>query len=879
MKVFIAPSWTGTDTGDGGIRQVVTAMRRYLPDFGIEIVDDPDDADLLNCHAVSVYTRPGKPMVASCHGLHWSEHDWPRSSQHVNLQVRENLMQAEGWTAPSQWVRNAMTRGMAIDPAVIYHGVEIPETIQPSEGYILWNKTRADPVCDPTIVRQLAERLPHRTFVTSFLLGEPMPNVRVTGRLPHAAALDLVAKAGVYLATVQETFGIGTLEAMAAGVPVVGYDHAGQHEIIRNGDTGILVELGNVEALADAIETAFVKRKNFSREARKDAIARWQWPDKVEQYANLFRAVYERYHRPGPKISLLVAYHNLGSYIGDTIQSAISQSMSDWEMVIVDDASEPDQAATVQQLTAQDDRIKLIRSDLNIKPSRARNLAATNAKGKYLMPLDADDMLAPNALALLSDALDKDRSIALAYGHLDLINEDGSNRWRGQWPPEQFDWHKQIRRDNQLPYCPMMRREVLLQTGGYRERERSVEDAGLWIRATSLGFRAKKVTEASTILYRLRQQSWSKVASPEQDWTAWIGWRGGATLPPWGAQGQAPESVFWPVPSYIRPHVSVIIPVGPGHERYLVDALDSVFFSQRYREWECIVVNDTGKSWGGFHEWGSPVQGAAWAKVIDNHGPKGVASARNAGLAVATAPVVLFLDADDFLMPEFLEVTMPVQARTGGIVYTDVLIAKGAGEPLQPGQFEPFTLDGVKEKMQHTNTVLIPRMAFADLPTEGLDESLIGWEDWDLYIGLRMAGWCSTHIPHPAFVYRHHTGQRREQSLSDKAQVEEQFKRKWAKLYSGEVDLMACGCREGNQGAFQPAAVAAMGMVAQQANYDSQIFTLVQYIGDEQATRTWIGPMTGKRYRFGKLDGRTMVPVDNRDVDRFRNNREFAVRG
>src|SRR5690606_28302226 len=124
VKVYIAPTFDKPDAGDGGIRRVVEAMTRYLPDYGVTVVDKPNAADLINCHAGSLVHAPDKPMVASNHGLYWTDYAWSDEAHQANDQVIETLAQAQAHTAVSAWVAHALTRGMLINPHIIYHGVE-----------------------------------------------------------------------------------------------------------------------------------------------------------------------------------------------------------------------------------------------------------------------------------------------------------------------------------------------------------------------------------------------------------------------------------------------------------------------------------------------------------------------------------------------------------------------------------------------------------------------------------------------------------------------------------------------------------------------------------------------------------------------------------
>ena len=131
---------------------------------------------------------------------------------------------------------------------------------------------------------------------------------------------------------------------------------------------------------------------------------------------------------------------------------------------------------------------------------------------------------------------------------------------------------------------------------------------------------------------------------------------------PIGAQG-TPYNECWPVWSHHDPLVSVIIPVGPNHTHYLVDALDSVL-AQTFPFWEAVVVNDSGEELN--------TDFAPWARVVDFNG-RSIAGARNAGITAARAPLVLFLDVDDLLTPPAIERMLRAFVETDGTryIYTD----------------------------------------------------------------------------------------------------------------------------------------------------------------------------------------------------------------
>jgi succinoglycan biosynthesis protein ExoO len=108
-----------------------------------------------------------------------------------------------------------------------------------------------------------------------------------------------------------------------------------------------------------------------------------------------------------PKVSVITPAYKAARYIGQAIESVQAQTLTDWEMIIVDDAS-PDETAEVVKRYLDDPRIKLIRSERNRGNGGARNLALEVAQGEWIAPLDADDWFAPERLEhLWQFALDK----------------------------------------------------------------------------------------------------------------------------------------------------------------------------------------------------------------------------------------------------------------------------------------------------------------------------------------------------------------------------------------------------------------------------------------------------------------------------------------
>lgn len=132
-----------------------------------------------------------------------------------------------------------------------------------------------------------------------------------------------------------------------------------------------------------------------------------------------------------PEVSVLVSMYNAETSIERALRSVIDQSYTDWELVVVDDASTDDSlqvaAATISGLPQN--KARIVHLDTNSGVSAARNAALSNARGRWLTFLDADDEFTPNRLTEMMDAVDARTDIVICR-HT-LVQVDGSRRERG----------------------------------------------------------------------------------------------------------------------------------------------------------------------------------------------------------------------------------------------------------------------------------------------------------------------------------------------------------------------------------------------------------------------------------------------------------------
>ena len=115
------------------------------------------------------------------------------------------------------------------------------------------------------------------------------------------------------------------------------------------------------------------------------------------------------------RISVVVASYNKGRFIGCALQSALSQTMDDFEVLVVDDASTDDSVNTIERVQRTDSRLSLVVQDKNKGQSAALNEGIRRAKSRYVTFLDSDDLFAPERLETLCKRLDELNGQAAVY--------------------------------------------------------------------------------------------------------------------------------------------------------------------------------------------------------------------------------------------------------------------------------------------------------------------------------------------------------------------------------------------------------------------------------------------------------------------------------
>ena len=199
----------------------------------------------------------------------------------------------------------------------------------------------------------------------------------------------------------------------------------------------------------------------------------------------------------GPDVTVVIACFELGAYLAEAVDSALSQAGGTPRVVVVDDGSRGER--TLAALEALPDGVELVRQD-NAGAAVARNAGLTRVQTPYALVLDADDRLAPGALQSLRAPLEADAGLGFAYG---LMEQFGELSGVLRFPP--YDPYGLLYRHT-IGLSALARSEVFAQTGGFDPVFGAYEDWELWLHALARGWRGRQVP-AVTLEYRRRAGS------------------------------------------------------------------------------------------------------------------------------------------------------------------------------------------------------------------------------------------------------------------------------------------------------------------------------------------------------------------------------------
>jgi glycosyltransferase involved in cell wall biosynthesis len=186
------------------------------------------------------------------------------------------------------------------------------------------------------------------------------------------------------------------------------------------------------------------------------------------------------------EVSVIIPCYNSSAYLSETVASVLAQPLSDMEVIFVDDGSVDNTRELIHSLIESNpERNMRLVCQPNAGVAAARNRAIAEAHGRYILPLDADDLIDREMVGECAEVLDGHSDYDLVY--TDREDFGDINRI---WHAGKYDLDH-LKYFNQISYCSMFRKSMWQEIGGYRVNVTGFDDWDFWLAGALRGFRGR----------------------------------------------------------------------------------------------------------------------------------------------------------------------------------------------------------------------------------------------------------------------------------------------------------------------------------------------------------------------------------------------------
>ncbi|HLM84232.1 MAG TPA: glycosyltransferase family A protein [Candidatus Bathyarchaeia archaeon] len=222
------------------------------------------------------------------------------------------------------------------------------------------------------------------------------------------------------------------------------------------------------------------------------------------------------YIRRKPAISVIIPCFNHGEFLDETVESVLSQTFKNYEIIVIDDGSTD--AGTLHALDRLEKRypqIKIIRQS-NGGPSNARNNGIKISRGEYILPLDSDDIIEPRMLEKCHATLSKNPKLGFVYTYTHYFGAEDF-----VWKNPEYNFFDLLS-SNQTTVSALTRKKAWEEVGGFDEDERNgYEDWEFWINLGDHGWFGMLIREP---LFNYRKAGKSRMGTTELKYQKAVGY-------------------------------------------------------------------------------------------------------------------------------------------------------------------------------------------------------------------------------------------------------------------------------------------------------------------------------------------------------------------
>ena len=198
-------------------------------------------------------------------------------------------------------------------------------------------------------------------------------------------------------------------------------------------------------------------------------------------------------------VSIVVPVYNAEKFLERTIKSVQQQTMEQWELLLIDDAS-TDKSREIMR-NYESEKIRCFYCDKNGGPAKARNIGLKEARGKYLALVDSDDFWVPDKLKKQITFM-KDNDYAFSFTSYEFADENGKRNGCIAHAPARVDYKSILRSSTIAPSTAILDREKIPEKLLLMPTDVAREDAATWMQILEEGYIAYGLDEVLTVYCR-----------------------------------------------------------------------------------------------------------------------------------------------------------------------------------------------------------------------------------------------------------------------------------------------------------------------------------------------------------------------------------------
>lgn len=351
-----------------------------------------------------------------------------------------------------------------------------------------------------------------------------------------------------------------------------------------------------------------------------------------------------------PKVSIIMPVYNQEKFVAEAIESALNQTLDNFELIICDDGSTDSSIRIVEEYARKDKRIKVLKNEANMGLTKTLNRMLKAATGEYICQLDSDDAFMPNRLEAAVKFMDE-KNLAATYSDCYWI--DGTGRVLREIKCMEFDLNMLFMSEYINQITIMYRKESMDKVGPYDEELKYSQDTLMKLEMGKM-FGFTRIPEP-LIKYRIREGSITQSKADEQRMYCDVARKKFA-----GRHQEFKEA-----------KVTVGVPVYNPNMSHLKECLESIK-SQTRKAHEVIVMDDGSKN---SEEIENFVKSYGFKYFYQEN--KGIGGVRNAIIDKMSedSDYLCYLSDDDVMHNEYIDIMCRAAGQSKGcILYSDFLI-------------------------------------------------------------------------------------------------------------------------------------------------------------------------------------------------------------